>query len=100
LVSIELPCANSLNGSLKVSDREFEDLSGKVEDAFEFLKQYSDDLRSLTASSAKGSLDFAVSIPSQGFAARSFPAPLVSAVGALGLGLNFTSNPRDEDDAD
>lgn len=83
----------------RVSDREFEDLSGQVEDALEFLKQHSDDLLSLMASSAKGSLDFAVSIPSQGFAARSFPAPLVVAAGALGLGLDLTEYPRNEDDA-
>lgn len=82
----------------RVSDREFEDLPGQVEDALEFLKQHSDDLLSLMASSAKGSLDFAVSIPSQGFAARSFPAPLVAAAGAVGLGLDLTAYPRDEGD--
>jgi hypothetical protein len=83
----------------KVSDREFEDLSGQVEDALEFLKQHSNDLQSVMASSAKGSLDFAVSIPSQGFATRSFPASLVAAAGAVGLGLDLTAYPGDEDNA-
>jgi hypothetical protein len=82
-----------------VSDREFEDLPGQVDDALEFLKQHSDELRSLMASNAKGSLDSAVSIPSQGFAARSFPAPLVAAAGAMGLGLDLTAAYPPDDDA-
>jgi hypothetical protein len=83
----------------KVSDREFEDLPGQVEDALEFLKQHSHELRSVIASGAKGSLDFAVHIPAQGFATRSFPAALVEAAGIAGLGLDLSAYPGDEDDA-
>lgn len=83
----------------KVSDREFEDLSGQVEDALAFLKQHSDELQSVMAAGARGSLDFAVNIPSQGFATRSFPPSLVAAAGAVGLGLDLTAYPGDEGDA-
>src|SRR5687768_15774128 len=82
-----------------VSEREFEDLPGQVADALEFLKQHSGDLQSVLASGAKGSLDFAVHIPAQGFATRSLPASLVSAAAAVGLGLDLSAYPGDGEDA-
>jgi hypothetical protein len=83
----------------KVSDREFEDLPGQVDDALAFLREHSHDIRSVMAAGAKGSMDFAVQVPTQGFATRSFPATLVMAAGALGLGLDLSAYPGGEDDA-
>ena len=83
----------------KVSDCEFDDLPGQVEDALEFLKLNAEDLRTMMESGAKGSFDFAVHIPDQGFVTRSFPAPLVGAAGELGLGLDLSVYPGDEQHA-
>ncbi|MCO5978681.1 hypothetical protein [Ideonella oryzae] len=77
----------------KVSDREFGDLPGQVQDALEFLREHSQDLQSMMAPGASGSLDFAVHIPSQGFVTNSFPASLVSLAGGLGLGLDLSAYP-------
>ena len=81
----------------KVSDRDFEDLPGQVQDALEFLNQYAQDLRLVMASGAKGTLDFAVHIPAEGFTTRSFPASLVEAAASLGLGLDISAYPGGEE---
>ncbi len=81
----------------KVSDRDFDDLPGQVQDALEFLKRHSNDLRLLMISGAKGSLDFAVHIPTEGFATRSFPASLVETAASFGLGLDLSAYPGGEE---
>jgi len=82
-----------------VSGCEFEDLPGQVTDALEFLRQNARDLQAILASGAEGTMDFAVHIPSQGFATRSFPASLVAAVAAVGLGLDLSAYPGDGEHA-
>ncbi len=81
----------------KVSDRDFEDLPGQIQDALEFLNLHAKDLLLVMASGAKGSLDFAVYIPAEGFATRSFPASLVEAAASLGLGLDLSAYPGGEE---
>jgi hypothetical protein len=53
----------------------------------------------MMAPGAKGALDFAVHIPAQGFATRSFPASLVEAAGTVGLGLNLSAYPAGDEHA-
>jgi hypothetical protein len=84
----------------RVSNRDFEDLQGQIQDALEFLEQHCKDLNGVMTSGALGSLDFAVNIPEGGFATRSFPAPLVKAAAGMGLSLDLSIYPnREEHDA-
>ena len=98
LVAVRVQPYRVQNGSahFKVSDREFEDLPGQVQDALDFLRKHSQDLQSMMASGAIGALDFAVHIPSQGFVTSSFPPSLVSVAGGLGLGLDLSAYPGEE----
>jgi hypothetical protein len=74
----------------QVSQCDFEDLPGQVDEALSYLQQHATELERLLKAGAEGTLDFAVHAPVQGFATRSFPAALVSVAGALGIALDLS----------
>jgi hypothetical protein len=94
-VSIRPYRLESGTAHFQVSQCDFEDFPGQVDDALSYLKQNARDLERLLKAGAEGSLDFAVQSPVQGFATRSFPAALVSLAGALGIALDFSVYPEE-----
>ena len=81
--------------SLDVSDKNWDDLPGQIEDAIVFLERYSIELRRLfvTVPDAKGYLDFPINSRMGSEVASQcdhFPVRLIQLAGAVGLGIELT----------
>ncbi len=77
-----------------VSDCEFDDVPGQLQDALAFLSDHAADIRRMmqTRESA-ATLDFARETREEGFQYLAFPALLVQRAGALGIGLEISLCP-------
>jgi hypothetical protein len=81
----------------QVSQCDFNNLHGQVQDAAEFLDANEIDLAKLLGTpGAAGVLDFAVEVVVAEFRFASFPSNLVRKAGSLGLALEVSQYPRQE----
>lgn len=77
-----------------VSTADFDDLATQANDALEYLRAHTQDLKLLLASpSTGGVLDFAVELRDAAVQSDAFPAELVREAGNLGLSLEISHYP-------
>ena len=80
-----------------VSKRDFDDLSGQVSDAVNFLQTHAAELKQMLSDpGAEGTLDFAVESREGTFHFDTFPATLVREAGSLGIALTVSHYPVTE----
>lgn len=87
----------------EVSQREFEDLAGQVEDAVSFLTKFSNELSELVTKHKLDAitLDFPLSLPTDPSIiamCRHLPAHLLKLAGNLGISIELSFYPVLEDD--
>lgn len=77
-----------------VSDCDFDDVSGQLQNALDFLSNHAAEIRLLMQTSGSAAtLDFAREAREEGFQYLAFPAVLVQRAGALGMGLEISLYP-------
>ncbi len=77
-----------------VSDCEFDDVPGQLQDALAFLSDHAADISwMMQMPESTATLDFAREAREEGFQYLAFPAMLVQRAGALGLGLEISLYP-------
>jgi len=81
-----------------VSEADFNDLNGQIEDAIKFLQSHKAAVKHMmSGSDANGVLDFAIEWRDVAVQSDNFPAALVREVGNLGLELELSHYPASED---
>ncbi len=77
-----------------VSDCDFDDVPGQLQDALAFLSDHAADIRwMMQTPESAATLDFAREAREEGFQYLAFPAVLVQRAGALGMGLEISLYP-------
>ncbi|MDR2328370.1 MAG: hypothetical protein LBE58_02100 [Comamonas sp.] len=77
-----------------VSDCDFDDVPGQLQDALAFLSDHAAEISQLMLNpNSAATLDFAREVRGEGFQYLAFPAVLVQRAGALGLGLEISLYP-------
>jgi len=80
-----------------VSEAEFIDFAGQLNDALSFLQTNAADVRLLMSQpNASGVLDFAIEYRAETFQSNAFPSALVQSAGVLGLALELSHYPGNE----
>lgn len=83
----------------QVSECDFDNLGGQVRDAAAFLHAHEADLTTLLGTPrATGVLDFAVEVVAAEFGSARFPSNLVRVAGSLGLALQVSQYPAQENE--
>lgn len=87
------------NAHFQVSECGFNDLQGQVQDAEAFLAANENELTALLGiAGAAGVLDFALEVVTCEFRSSRFPANLVRIAGSLGLALELSQYPAEENE--